>query len=229
MANADDQTDGNLTIKWSYSGLKEYTNCPRQYYHTRVAKDYVKKVTQEMLYGTEVHKALEDYVRDSTPLVKNYERYRPVLDALLEIEGERKPELRMAVTAKKEPCSFGAKDYWARGIVDLLILNGTTAHIVDYKTGSAKYPDVKQLRLMALMTYAHFPQIERIKAGLLFVAHNVFIDEEYQRADMQKMWDDFTPDLTRLQLSHENDMWPENPTPLCGWCPVTSCQFHKRR
>jgi ATP-dependent exoDNAse (exonuclease V) beta subunit len=219
-----------LKTKWSYSGLKEFLNCPRQYYHTRVAKDYTKKVTQQMLYGTEVHRALEDYVGEGKPLAKNYERYRPVLDALLEIEGERKPELRMAVTVDKKPCSFGASDYWARGIVDLLIIDGDTAHIVDYKTGSAKYPDTKQLRLMALMTYAHYPQVDRIKAGLLFVAHNVFVDEEYQREDTDKMWEnDFYPDLTRLELSYESDKWPENPTPLCGWCPVTSCQFNKQR
>lgn len=229
MVSASEQSDVKLTTKWSYSGLKEYTNCPRQYYHTRVAKDYVKKVTPEMTYGTEVHRALEDYVRDGTPLLRNYERYKPVLDALLEIDGERKPELRMAVTADRQPCSFGAANYWARGIVDLLVIDNDTAHIVDYKTGSAKYPDVKQLRLMALMTYAHFPQVQRIKAGLLFVAHNVFIDEEYQREESDKMWNDFTPDLMRLQLSYDTDMWPENPTPLCGWCPVTSCQFHRKR
>lgn len=223
------QVDAKLTIKWSYSGLKEYTNCPKQYYHTRVAKDFVKRPTEQMLYGTEVHRALEDYVGEGKALAKNYERYQPMLDALLEIDGERKPELRMAVTAEKKPCSFGAADYWARGIVDLLIVNNDTAHIIDYKTGSAKYPDVKQLKLMALMTYAHFPQVERIKAGLLFVAHNAFVDEEYHRENLNKMWDEFIPDLTRLQLSHDTDMWPENPTPLCGWCPVNTCQYHRKR
>jgi hypothetical protein len=64
-------------IKWSYSGLKEYVNCPRQYYHTRVAKDFVKPPTEQMLYGTAVHQACEDYVRDMTPLAKNYERFKP--------------------------------------------------------------------------------------------------------------------------------------------------------
>ena len=61
---------------WSYSSLKEFTNCPKQYYHLKVKQDYVKKATEQMLYGTEVHKALEDYVRDGTPLPRNYERFR---------------------------------------------------------------------------------------------------------------------------------------------------------
>jgi hypothetical protein len=79
------------------------------------------------------------------------------------------------------------------------------------------------------MTYAHFPEVQHIKAGLLFVAHNTFIDETYHRDDSEHLWKDFLPDLERLKLSHESDKWPENPTPLCGWCPVTTCQFQKVR
>lgn len=216
-------------IKWSYSGLKDYVNCPRQYYEVKVAKNFVKRPTQQMLYGTAVHSALEEYVKEGRPLEKNYERYQPMLDALLDIDGERYPEYRMALNEDLNPCSFGAEEYWVRGIVDLLIVNGDTAHIVDYKTGSAKYPDVKQLRLMSLMTYAHFPEINQIKAGLLFVAHNTFVDEEYKREQVSSMWEDFIPELGRLKLSYEHDKWPENPTPLCGWCPVTTCQFQRIR
>jgi CRISPR/Cas system-associated exonuclease Cas4 (RecB family) len=216
-------------IKWSYSGLKDYVTCPRQYYEVKVAKNFFKRPTEQMLYGTAVHSALENYVGKGEPLKKNYERYRPMLDALLEIEGDRLPEYRMALNADLLPCDFYAQEYWVRGIVDLLIINDDLAHIVDYKTGSAKYPDVKQLKLMALMTYAHFPQVKRIKAGLLFVAHNTFIDEEYVRDSSENLWKDFLPDLQRLNLSYEHDKWPENPTPLCGWCPVTTCQFQKVR
>lgn len=222
MASAD-------VVKWSYSGLKEYTNCPKQYYHLKVAKDHTKKVTEQMLYGNAVHKALEDYVRDGTPLLKNYERYQDVLNALLEIDGERKPEFRMALDSDKNPCGFYDKNFWVRGIADLLVLDNETAYIVDYKTGSAKYPDVKQLKLMALMTYAHFPQVQDIKAGLLFVAHNTFIDQDYARSDIDKLWEDFVPDLERLKFSYENNQWPANPTPLCGWCPVNSCEFRRTK
>lgn len=216
-------------IKWSYSSLKDYVTCPRQYYEVKVAKNYVKCPTQQMLYGTAVHGALEDYVGKGTPLEKNYEQFQPMLDALLQIDGERLPEYRMAINTELEPCTWAAADYWVRGIVDLLILGGDTAYIVDYKTGSAKYPDVKQLKLMSLMTYAHFPAIHHIKAGLLFVAHNAFVNEVYHRDQSEDMWKDFLPDLERLKLSYDNDKWPENPNPLCGWCPVTACQFNKVR
>lgn len=216
-------------INWSYSSLKDYLNCPKQYFHTKVAKDFVKTSTKQMLYGNEVHKALEDYVRDGTPLAKNYKQYQPLLDTLLSIEGTRYPEHKMALYPDKTVCDFGDEKRWVRGIVDLLIVDGDTAYIVDYKTGSNKYPDPKQLKLMALMAYAHFPDLVRIKAGLLFVAHNTFIPEEYDKADTDKLWNEFTPSLKRLELAYENSLWPATPNGLCGWCPVSTCKFYRER
>lgn len=215
------------TVKWSFSGLKDFINCPRQYYEVKVAQNFVKKVTEKMLYGTEVHKALEDYARDGTKLPLFYERYKPLLDTLLTIPGKRYLEYKMALTKDKKPCDFDAPDYWVRGIVDFMVIDDGTAYIVDYKTGSNKYPDMKQLKLMALMTFAHFPEVKHVKAGLLFVAHDNFMPEEYTIEQSEQMWGVFAPDIARLEHSFKSSTWPPNPTPLCGWCPVVSCEFHK--
>jgi RecB family exonuclease len=116
-----------------------------------------------------------------------------------------------------------------RGIVDLLVVDGETGYIVDYKTGNDKYADLKQLQLMALMAFAHFEQLQHINAGLLFMAKNNFVTTEYKREDEDKLWQDFYGPLERLRLSHMNDEWQPNPTPLCGWCPVKTCDFHKEK
>ena len=216
-------------IKWSYSGLKDYVNCPRQYQEVKVLKRYEKRPTQQMLYGTAVHGALEDYVGKGTPLPKNYQQYQKQLDPLKDMGGIKFPEHRMAVTFDRTPCTFGAKEYWVRGIADLLVIDGEQAYIVDYKTGSNKDPDPKQLQVMSLLTFAHFPQVQHVKAGLLFVVHEHFVTSEYARENSEKLWNDFIPDLERLRLSHVNDSWQPNPTPLCGWCPVSSCEFNKQR
>lgn len=217
-----------MNFTWSFSSLKDFINCPRQYHEIKVLKRFQKRPTEQMLYGTKVHGALEDYVKEGKPLAKNYERFQPMLDALVSAEGEKYPEHRMALDKDKQPCAFG-RDYWVRGIADLLIKQDDTVLIVDYKTGSDKYPDVTQLKLMALMAFAHFPEVMRIKAGLLFVMHNNFITEEYTREQIEDLWASFEPHLQRLQLSYENDMWHANPTPLCGWCPVYTCEHHKER
>jgi RecB family exonuclease len=218
-----------MRVKWSFSGLKDYVNCPRQYHEVKLLGNYTKSVTSQMKYGTDVHKALEDYARDGTELPEFYKRFQPMADALLDIDGDRYLEFKMALTEDRLPCSFDAPNYWVRGIVDFMVISGDTAHIVDYKTGSAKYPDTKQLKLMALMAFAYMPGIERVKAALLFVAHNVFISEEYRRDEIDKLWESFTPDLLRLQSSTDTGHWPPNPTPLCGWCPVVTCQHHRSR
>lgn len=214
-------------VKWSFSSLKDYINCPRQYAEIKVLKRFEKRPTQQMLYGTAVHKALEDYVGEGKPLPDDYQRYASQLDPLRDMEGEKYPEFRMAVGFDRQPSKWS--EYWVRGIVDLLVVNGDTGFIVDYKTGNDKYADLKQLQLMALLAFAHFPQLQQIKAGLLFVAKSNFITAEYSRADEDKLWTDFIPHLERLRLSHENDDWQPNPTALCGWCPVSTCEFHRER
>jgi hypothetical protein len=214
--------------KWSFSGLKDFENCPRQFNEVKNLKTYTKRVTEQMSYGTEVHKALEDYARDGTPLAKNYQRFQKLIDPLLEIGGERYPERQMALKADRiTPCAFDDPEYFVRGIVDFLVIDGDTAFIVDYKTGSAKYPDLKQLKLMAIFVFAHHPEVMHIKAGLLFVAHNMFIDEEYKRSQVEELWDYFNFTLIRLELSIKNNEWMPNPSPLCRWCPVSTCQYNK--
>jgi hypothetical protein len=216
-------------IKWSYSGLKDFTKCPRQYHEVKVLQNFKKEVTEQMRYGTEVHQALEDYVRNGIPLNRNYERFQPLLDVLMRMSGTRFPEHKMALTIDKQPCGFDDADYWVRGIADLLIIDGDHAFVIDYKTGKPKMPDPDQLKLMALMVFAHFPSVKKIKAALAFILYDVFIPEEYERNQVDSIWDVFNPDLMRLSLAYENNTWMPNPTPLCGWCPVDTCEFYKRR
>lgn len=193
----------------------------------RVLKNYTVKETEAIIYGKAVHEALELYVKENKPLPKNYLRFKPMVDTLLKIEGDKYPEYEMALTHSKEPCDFHSDDRWVRGIADLVIVDGDTAYVVDYKTGSNRYPDPKQLRLMSLMMFTHFPDIQRVKGGLLFVMKNSFITEEYLRKDMDKSWGMFEQSLKRLDTSYENDTWQANPTPLCKWCSVVTCDFNK--
>jgi CRISPR/Cas system-associated exonuclease Cas4 (RecB family) len=212
---------------WSYSSLKQYQNCPKQYYEIKVAQNYTIIPSEKMIYGTEVHKALEDYVKDGKELATNYLRFKNSVDSLIAIPGVKYPEYEMALYKDRTVCDFADPKRWVRGIVDLLIVDNDYAFIVDYKTGSNKYPDPKQLRLMSLMTFAHFPQVNKIKAGLLFVMHNSFITEEYERKDIDKSWEKFYGPLERLDSSYDNNVWAPNPTPLCKYCPVKSCDFNR--
>lgn len=212
---------------WSFSSLKQYQNCPKQYHEIRVLKNYTVKENEAMIYGKEVHTALENYVRDGVELVKNYQKFKGMVDELIAIPGEKLCELEMALTRDKKPCAFDDENRWVRGIADLVIIDEDYAFVVDYKTGSNKYPDTKQLKLMALMLFEHFPKVNKVKAGLMFLAKDSFITAQYKRSDMEKHWGTFNKILTRLDASYEYDNWRPNPTPLCGWCSVKTCEFQR--
>jgi ATP-dependent exoDNAse (exonuclease V) beta subunit len=138
---------------WSYSSLKEYENCPKKYHEIRVLKNYEFIDTPQTIYGKEVHEALELYVRDGKELAKNYQRFKKVVDTLIAIPGTKYPEYKMALDKDLKPCDFDDEKRWVRGIADLVIIDGKDAYVIDYKTGSNKYPDPKQLRLMATFVY----------------------------------------------------------------------------
>jgi|TARA_R110002020_G_scaffold90465_2_gene220298 CRISPR/Cas system-associated exonuclease Cas4 (RecB family) len=212
---------------WSFSSLKQYQNCPRQYHEIRVLQNYTVKESEAMIYGKEVHTALENYVKDGKELAKNYQRFQSMVDSLIEIPGKKLTELEMALTRDKKVCDFHDENRWVRGIADLVILDEDYAFVVDYKTGSNRYPDTKQLRLMALMLFEHFPEIKKVKAGLMFLKHKTFITEEYKAEDKSLSWAIFTKILSRLDHAYETDKWLPNPTPLCKWCSVKTCEFQR--
>lgn len=216
-------------IKWSFSGLKQFINCPRQYNEVKIKGNFQTEETEQIRYGKEVHKALEDYVREGKPLLKNYQRFQKFVDPILALGGTAYAEHEMALREDHTPCGFKDEDYWVRGIVDLLVIKGDTAYIIDYKTGSNRYPDSTQLQLMALLVFAHFSEVNHAKGCLMFVVHDSFVFKEYRRDQTDALWVKFTNDLARLKISFTNDTWPPNPKPLCGWCPVKTCEFYKQK
>ena len=44
---------------WSFSKIKSFEQCPKKFYHLKVARDYKEPETEAMLYGTAVHLAAD--------------------------------------------------------------------------------------------------------------------------------------------------------------------------
>lgn len=218
---------------WSFSSIKLFDQCPRKYYHLRVAKDFQEDQNAEhLLYGTRFHKAAEEYIRDDTPLPEAFKFAKSVLDSLKRIPGEKHCEYEMGLTEGLQPCGFRDPDVWFRGIADLLIINAETgeARVVDYKTGkSAKYADVGQLELMALAVFKHFPQVRKVKAGLLFVLANNLVKQSYEQAQEPVLWQRWIRDHERMKLAYTTNVWNPKPSGLCRkHCVVLSCSHNGR-
>jgi hypothetical protein len=218
-------------IKWSFSGLKTYENCPKKYYHLKIAKDVQDSPGETALYGTAVHLAAEEYVRDGKPLPPQFGFMKPQLDALVAVPGEKLCEYEMGLREDLSPCGFNDEDYFCRGIADLIILDREKgkAVIVDYKTGSPKYADTGQLDLMAFMLFKHFPEINSIKAGLLFSVTKDFIKVKYKRDELVVLPAKFVETLAKLKNSMQSGVFNAKSSGLCGWCPVESCKHWRPR
>jgi hypothetical protein len=210
---------------WSFSRIKAFETCPKQFYHVSVLKQFPFQETDAMRYGTEFHKAAEDFIGDGTPVPAKFAFAQPVLDALAAMPGDKRCEYKFGLTAELEPCGFFDKDVWFRGIVDLIIIDGNTATIVDYKTGkSARYAEPGQLELMALAMFKHFPKVEKVRGGLVFVIANEAVKSTYSVGGASDLWKKWLSAYAKMEKAFEVGVWNPRPSGLCKrHCPVTEC------
>ena len=219
-----------MSLVWSFSSLKTFEQCPKKYYHLKVAKDVVDTPHEAALYGSSVHKAAEEHIRDGKPMPKKYSYMEPILESLKKIPGDKYCELELGLTKDLAPCAFKAPDVWWHGIVDLLIVNPSSgvAHMIDYKTSkSARYADTKQLDLMATAVFAHFPDVTKIKSALLFVVSNEFVRKDHYAIKAKEYIDGVKPTIQRLEQALETEVWNPITGPLCRFCPVRTCEHNK--
>lgn len=217
-------------IAWSHTALKDYEGCPRRYHEVRVLKKYPFQETEATRYGNDLHKAVELYIQHQTPIDEKYAFVQPVVDALLKRSGRKMAEQKMAVTVDLKPCDWFAKDTWARGIADLLIIDdeNLTAWVADWKTGNNKYPDRDQLRLMSLLVFAHYPHIRKVNSALIFVVKDDMVKAKMEVEEFTPGWQQYRERVAKIEASMSNGVWHPKQTPLCGWCPCTGCEHNPK-
>lgn len=228
-------------LPWSHSSLSDFLNCPRAYYHKRIAKDVADPPNDAGLAGDYMHKAFEAYLKDGAPLSETYPEtirewpqgikppaaYADYLDALKASSGDLHVECKYAITKALTPCGFFAPDVWCRGIIDVLHINGDRARVLDHKTGKRKQ-DGWQLKLCALLVFAHHPEVQSIKAGYLWLKDGALDTAEYKREEEGFLWQEFAPRIVQYKVAFEKEVFVARPSGLCnGWCPVKECEFWK--
>lgn len=219
-----------MKVTWSFSSLKTFQQCPRKYYHTKVAKDVVEPPTTATIYGTEAHLVAEEYIRDGKPLPGKFEYMQATLDQLNAIPGEKYCEYEMGLREDLSACEFNDPNRWWRGIADLLIINEEKglAHSLDYKTSkNARYADTKQLDLVAAGIFAHFPKIKKVKSGLIFVVSKEFVKADHYVEMVPKYMEKPRQDVARLEAAMDNGVWNPIQGPLCKFCAVKQCEYNR--
>jgi hypothetical protein len=217
-----------MKLTWSYSSLGLFQQCPRKYYHLRVLKDIKEPETTAILYGKEVHLALEEYIRDGKPVPPQFKEFTEIADMLKAMPGDKLCEYKMGLTKDIQACGFFDENVWFRGVADLLIINGDTARVIDYKTGkSSEFADKKQLELMSLAVFKHFPKVRTVKAGLIFLVANDFVKADFDKKDAPLTWLKWIQETDRLEEAHEVNVWNPKPNFTCRkYCLVKDCEHN---
>lgn len=219
-----------MNYTWSYSSISLFQQCPRKYHRLRVVKDIVEPPQEHLLYGSAVHKAAEEYLRDGTPIPEKYAYIKPKIAPFKDLPGTLLCEYEMGLDKNLNPCAFRDKNVWFRGIADLLIINGDKARVVDWKTSkSSRYADKKQLELLSLLVFKHFPEVKKVQAGLVFLVADDLVPAQYERENEGEAWQKWLGEAHLLDKAYEHDVWNPKPNFTCrGWCPVDDCEHNGR-
>jgi hypothetical protein len=136
--------------------------------------------------------------------------------------------MKLALNREFEPRDYFAKDVYVRVVIDLAIIQGKTAFVIDWKTGKVK-DDPTQMALTAAVLSRWMPEIETFKTVFVWLAHNDATPKPYTPDDFTAVWNNLLPRATKIETARKTTEFPAKENGLCGWCPVRSCVHFKAR
>ena len=86
---------------WSFSKIKDFEQCPKQYYHKHILKEVPFVQTEAILYGNEFHKMAEDFIGKDVPVPAKFSFAAKALTSLKDRQGRQ--ALRDKDGANREP------------------------------------------------------------------------------------------------------------------------------
>ena len=213
---------------WSYSMLSLYETCPKKFYHLRIAKDVKDQMGEHAAYGDEVHRAIASNIVQGTEfpmhlahLDKFVGKVRPLVASAKELLVEQK----LAVNQQLEPTGWFDDDVFCRAIVDLAVIGGKNALLVDWKTGSQK-DDYTQLELMAAMFFHIKPSLEAVRAEFWWTKTKQNTGRTYKREEAPELWQGLLKRAKPVYTANHNGEFLPKPSGLCKkHCPVTQCEY----
>lgn len=214
----------------SYSSIKMFENCPKNYYHQRIEKSVKDSGNAVTAYGERIHKSLELRLGEGTGLDRESSRYEPIVTSIEKLAlgaDALTVEEEMTLNEKLEPTGWWDGDAWLRSKIDVLVRDGSKAYMFDWKTGKRR-PDFDQLEMFAVQVFKHYPQVERIKTTFVWLKEMKMDSETFTREQEAPIWEKILGKITRIEGALEHDNWPAKPSGLCNWCPCKSfCEYAK--
>ena len=209
-----------MRLTHSYSSIKLYENCPLNYYRQRVIKDIKDAGGEASIYGDRIHKFLEGRLKGSQ-LPQEMEQYEPLCAMVerLATDGQLMIEQEMTLTENLTPTGWWDADAWLRSKLDVLVIKGNEAVVMDWKTGKRRV-DFFQMQMFAAQVFKHFPEVQRVKTILVWLKTMEMDSESYNRVNINEVWAEIMKRIQRIHSSLEHDNWPAKPSGLCRYCPA---------
>lgn len=212
---------------WSYSVLKNFETCPKRYYHYNVAKDVHEPETDQLREGNRLHKVFENRIKGE-PMPFGFAQHERLLASIINAPGVTYAEQKLAMTSSFTPVAYFGKGVWFRTVADATKIHDDRATVFDWKSGKPA-EDLTQLQLLAATVFCHMPNIQRVKAALVFVNHGHVEPAEFVREDLTEIWGEILPRVKLVERARATQHYPPKPSGLCKkYCAVSSCPHHGR-
>jgi hypothetical protein len=201
----------------SYSAIKTWNVCPRQYYHKYVIKSVKYEPSPALQKGQRVHEALEAAVKGDNQALAREKLWTP--DGLLDLlqRGQAQAEVKLAMRRDGTPCDFWDKTAWLRGAIDVELTTRRASLLLDWKTGKV-YPDALQADMYVTMLRAKHGSNLKPTFYFVYVDQEVVISERPDTAAEERV-------RANIELVENDSHYHPRPCFACRWCPVTSCEY----
>ena len=211
----------------SYSSIKMYENCPKRYLYQRINKEVVDTGSNATIYGQRIHKDLENRLLHGQALPQETSKHEQVCQTLQQLTQHATllAEQQLCLNENLTPTGWYDNDAWLRSILDVLIIKGDKAIVIDWKTGKRR-PDFMQLQLFALQVFKHYSSICEVKTSFVWLKDEAIDTETYTLNDTSIMWKDILSRIERINQSCKTNNFPARPSGLCRWCPAQNiCEY----
>jgi hypothetical protein len=208
-----------MRLSHSYSSIKLFENCPLRYYRQRIKKEVVDEGGEASKYGERIHAFLEKRLKGE-PIEQEVAVYEPLCTSVekLAARGELHIEKELVLTENLTATSWWEADAWLRSKLDVLVIVGNAAVVMDWKTGK-RNADQFQMQMFAAQVFKHYPDVQRVKTSLVWLRALEMDTNQYDRADMNAIWAEIMKRIQRIHGAYDHGNWPARPSGLCRFCP----------
>lgn len=232
-------------IALSWSRLSDYHQCPLKFKLKYLEKHHLFKEestsSPHLVRGSNVHKALENYVIQSTSngelevkitSLPEVEATKPFVDRFLTNYTTVIPETQIAINRNWERVEWFSRDAYYRAILDLIALRPSDVAIIDYKTGKMRDYDggpsgKGQLHLSGAISLHLWPDIPEVSTTYAYVDHKQTITKKFTQADRQELREHFDEEHNRVNADTK---FRPTVNEFCKWCPATRdmCPYSRK-